>query len=64
MKYREIKEPERPVFTFARDRADGTRSPETEITVLFAEAQGKTAASSITRRKRTALTNYLYPRYR
>ncbi len=40
--YIEIKEPERLVFTFAWDRADGTRSPETEITVLFAEAQGKT----------------------
>jgi len=41
-KYLEIKEPERLVFTFAWDRADGSRSPETEITVLFAEAQGKT----------------------
>ncbi len=40
--YREIKEPERLVLTFAWDRADGTRSPETEITVLLAEAQGKT----------------------
>jgi uncharacterized protein YndB with AHSA1/START domain len=40
--YLEIKEPERLVFTFAWDRADGSRSPETEITVLFAEQQGKT----------------------
>ncbi len=40
--YLEIKAPERLVFTFAWDRADGTRSPETVITVLFAEVQGKT----------------------
>jgi uncharacterized protein YndB with AHSA1/START domain len=40
--YLEIKEPERLVFTFAWDRADGSRSPETEITVLLAEQQGKT----------------------
>ena len=40
--YREIKPPERLVFTFGWDRADGTRSPETEVTVLFAEKQGKT----------------------
>ncbi len=40
--YREIVEPERLVFTFAWDRADGSRSPETLITVLFTEDQGKT----------------------
>jgi uncharacterized protein YndB with AHSA1/START domain len=40
--YLEVKEPERLVFTFAWDRADGSRSPETEITVLFAEQNGKT----------------------
>jgi uncharacterized protein YndB with AHSA1/START domain len=40
--YKDIKEPERIVFTFAWDRAEGSRSPETEITVLFEEHNGKT----------------------
>jgi uncharacterized protein YndB with AHSA1/START domain len=40
--YQEIVEPERIVFTFAWDRPDGSRSPETVITVTFAEHRGKT----------------------
>jgi uncharacterized protein YndB with AHSA1/START domain len=43
--YREIVEQERLVFTFAWDRADGTRSPETLITITFAEREGKTVMS-------------------
>ena len=33
-------EPERLVFTFAWDRADGERGHETLVTVIFAEEQG------------------------
>jgi uncharacterized protein YndB with AHSA1/START domain len=38
--YREVVEPERLVFTFAWDRADGGRGHETLVTVMFAEQQG------------------------
>ena len=40
--YREIVEPERLVFTFAWDAADGGAGPETLVTITFAEHQGKT----------------------
>ncbi len=40
--FREIVEPERIVFTFAWDQEDGTRGPETLVTVTFAEQDGRT----------------------
>lgn len=40
--YREIVEPERLVFTFAWDDANGRRGHETLVTVTFAEHHGKT----------------------
>ena len=40
--YREVVPPERLVFTFAWDREDGSPGDEMLITVLFAEAGGRT----------------------
>lgn len=40
--YREVVPPERLVFTHAWTGADGTRSPETLVTVVLAESGGKT----------------------
>ncbi len=40
--YREIVEPERIVFTFAWENADGSLSPELLTAVTFAEEAGKT----------------------
>ena len=40
--YREINPPERLVYTFGWDQADGTRTQETVITVTFADQDGKT----------------------
>jgi uncharacterized protein YndB with AHSA1/START domain len=40
--FREIVPPERIVFTFAWDAADGSRGHETLVTVTFAEYGGKT----------------------
>jgi uncharacterized protein YndB with AHSA1/START domain len=40
--YREIVEPERLVFTFAWEEADGTPGREMLVTVSFAEHEGKT----------------------
>ena len=40
--YREVVEPERLVFTFAWDGADGRRGHETLVTITFAEHAGKT----------------------
>jgi uncharacterized protein YndB with AHSA1/START domain len=39
--YREIVEPERLVFTYADEGADGTPGQETLVTVTFAEENGK-----------------------
>jgi uncharacterized protein YndB with AHSA1/START domain len=43
--YREIREPERLVFTQAWVRANGTLTPLTLVTVRFAERQGRTEVS-------------------
>lgn len=40
--YREIVEPERLVFTYAHEMPDGSRGPETLVTVTFTEQQGRT----------------------
>lgn len=40
--YREITPPERLVFTFAWEDEDGQPGPETLVTVIFAEHDGKT----------------------
>jgi uncharacterized protein YndB with AHSA1/START domain len=40
--YREVVAPERLVFTYAREDADGTLSRETLVTVNFADYGGKT----------------------
>ncbi|EJL33268.1 hypothetical protein PMI01_02231 [Caulobacter sp. AP07] len=40
--YREISPPERLVYTFGWDQADGTRTQDTVITVTFADHDGKT----------------------
>ena len=40
--FREIVPPERLVFTFAWDQEDGTRGPETLVTITFAEHAGRT----------------------
>ncbi|HEX7030679.1 MAG TPA: SRPBCC domain-containing protein [Gammaproteobacteria bacterium] len=40
--YREIVPPERLVFTYAHEMPDGSRGPETLVTVTFEEQQGKT----------------------
>jgi uncharacterized protein YndB with AHSA1/START domain len=40
--YREIVEPERLVFTYADEDADGTLGPETLVTVMFDEHGTKT----------------------
>ena len=40
--YREVAEPERLVFTFAWDQEDGSRGPETLVTIDFVEQGGKT----------------------
>lgn len=40
--YREVVEPERLVFTFAWEAADGTPKHQTLVTVTFAEAGGRT----------------------
>jgi len=40
--WREIAPPERLVFTFGWDNADGSRGPETLITIVFTEQAGKT----------------------
>lgn len=40
--YRDIVPPERLVFTYAHEAADGSRGPETLVTVLFEEVNGKT----------------------
>ena len=40
--YREVVEPERLVFTFAWDQEDGSRGPETLVTIDFVELGGKT----------------------
>ena len=39
---REVEEPERLVFTFAWDEEDGTPGREMQITITFAEREGKT----------------------
>jgi uncharacterized protein YndB with AHSA1/START domain len=40
--YREVVAPERLVFTFAWDQDDGSRGPETLVTLTFADECGKT----------------------
>jgi len=40
--YREIVPPERLVFTYAWDQDDGSRGPETLVTITFAEHGGRT----------------------
>lgn len=40
--YREVAEPERLVFTYAHEAPDGSRGPETLVTVNFEERDGKT----------------------
>lgn len=40
--YREIVEPERLVFTYAHEMPDGSRGPETLVTVLLEEENGET----------------------
>ena len=40
--YREVVPGERLVFTFAWDQEDGSRGPETLITITFADQAGKT----------------------
>ena len=43
--YLEIVAPERMVYSFAWDRADGRRSHETRVTLIFSEREGKTTMS-------------------
>ncbi len=40
--FREVVAPERLVFTFAWDQEDGTRGPETLVTINLVESHGKT----------------------
>ena len=41
--YRDVAPPERLVFTFAWDQEDGSRGPETLVTIVFAEHAGRTS---------------------
>lgn len=40
--FHEISPPERLIFSFAWDQADGSKGPETLVSITFAEHQGKT----------------------
>lgn len=43
--YREVTPPQRLVFTYAHELPDGTRGPETLVTVTLEETDGKTLLS-------------------
>ena len=43
--YREIASPERLVFTYAHEAPDGSRGPETLVSVVFEEIAGRTRLS-------------------